>query len=339
MQRFALLGAGFIGSVHAANLAAHPDVDFVYVYDVDPGRAGAVARAHRAAVATDLGQVFDRDAIDAVFIASSTNTHAEHLRRGADAGVAALCEKPIDLDLARAVEVVEYAAERSAPAMVNFNRRFDRDYAELNRVVHRGDIGQVELIQLTSRGPAMPPLDYIAVSGGQMRDQTVHFFDLARWIADLDPVEVFATGSTLAEPRLARYGDVDTSAVTLRLPTGALVQIDSTRRTGYGYDERVEVLGSTGMVEARRHRTGAVSRYTAGRVADDGLHPGWFERLQPTYAAALAHFVTALERHGPITPSLDDGLKAQAIAEAATRSLVTGRSEPIAYPTVQGGQR
>jgi myo-inositol 2-dehydrogenase / D-chiro-inositol 1-dehydrogenase len=334
MQRFALLGAGFIGAVHAANLAAHPDVDFVSIYDIDPGRAGALAGAYGAAVATDPRQVFDPDAIDAVFIASSTNTHAEHLRRAADAGVAALCEKPIDLDLGRAVDVVRYAAERSARTMVNFNRRFDRDYAELNRVVHGGEIGQVELIQLTSRGPALPPLDYIAVSGGQMRDQTVHFFDLARWIAGLDPVEVFATGSTLAEPRLAAYGDVDTSAVTLRLPTGALVQIDSTRRTGYGYDERIEVLGSTGMVEARRHRTGAVSRYAAGRIVDDGLHPGWFERVQPTYAAALAHFVAALEHDDPIRPSLDDGLKAQAIAEAATRSLASGRSEPIAYPIV-----
>jgi hypothetical protein len=131
---------------------------------------------------------------------------------------------------------------------------------------------------------------------------------------------VFAVGSALAEPRLADYGDVDTSAVTLRLPSGALVQIDSTRRTGYGYDEPIEVLGSVGMVEARRHRTGAVSRYGAGRVVDDGLHAGWFERVQPTYAAALAHFVAALERGEPITPSLDDGLEAHAIATVHVRS-------------------
>src|SRR3954454_15030794 len=140
----------------------------------------------------------------------------------------------------------------------------------------------------------MPPLSYIAVSGGQMRDQAVHFFDLARWIADLDPVEVFATGSTLAEPRLAEHGDVDTSVVTLRLPTGALVQIDCARRTGYGYDEKIEVLGSTGMIEARRQRTGAVSHFTGARVVENGLHPGWFERLQPTYAAALDHFVRSI---------------------------------------------
>ena len=329
MQRFALIGAGFIGTVHAANLAANPDVDFCFVYDVDTKRADALARSYGAAVAGSLDEIFDTGAIDAVFIASSTDTHAGHLRRAADAGVAVLCEKPIHLDLAEATETVAYARERNTRAMVDFNRRFDRDYAELKRIVDSGEIGGVELIQLSSRGPAMPPLEYIAVSGGQMRDQAIHFFDLARWISGFDPVEVFATGSTLAEPRLAAYGDVDTSAVTLRLASGALVQIDCTRRIGYGYDERIEVLGSTGMAEARRHRNGNVSRYTAGKVTDDGLHPGWFERVQPTYAAALAAFVNALEDGTPISPSLEDGLKAQAIAEAATRSLTSGRAEPI----------
>ena len=276
-------------------------------------------------------QAFDPDRIDAVFIASSTDTHADHLRRAADAGLAVLCEKPIDLDLDRATDAARYAESRGIPAMVDFNRRFDRDYAEVKRAVDTGEIGDVELIQLTSRGPAMPPLEYIAVSGGQMRDQTVHFFDLARWISGLDPVEVYATGTALAEPRLADLGDVDTSVVTLRLPGGALVQIDSTRRVGYGYDERMEVLGSTGMIEARRQRTGSVSRYHAGHVIDDGMHPGWFERVQPTYAAALDHFVRCLDDNAPITPSLDDGLRAQAIAEAATRSLTSNRSEPITY--------
>lgn len=304
MQRFALLGAGFIGSVHAANLAANPGVDFALVYDVDHARAAALAETHGIRATMDIEAAFDPDTIDAVFIASSTDTHARHLRRAADAGVAVLCEKPIDLDLNQATEVVKYVTERSTRAMIDFNRRFDRDYMELKRVVDSGEIGDIELIQLTTRGPSMPPLEYIAVSGGQMRDQTVHFFDLARWIADLDPMEAFATGSTLAEPRLAELGDVDTSVVTLRLPTGALVQIDSVRRVGYGYDERVEVLGSTGMVEARRHSTGTVSRYSAGKIVNDGMHAGWFERIRPTYAAALDHFVISLERGDTITPSL-----------------------------------
>ncbi len=329
--RVALLGAGFIGSVHAANLAAHPDVDFALVYDVDASRAQQLAAQHGARPAGDVAEVFGTPAVDAVVVASSTDTHAALLRAAADAGVAVFCEKPIDLDLRRAAETVRYVVERGVPVMVDFNRRFDRDYAELKRIVDTGGVGTVELVQMSSRGPAMPPLSYVAVSGGQMRDQTVHFFDLARWLSGLDPEGVFAAGSALAEPRLVEYDDVDTSVVTLRLPGGGLVQIDSARRTGYGYDERIEVFGSAGMAEARRQRTGSVSRYTAGSVVDDGLHADWFERVRPTYAAALDHFVAALVAGADPAPSLDDGLKAQAVAEAATRSLASGRMEPVRY--------
>jgi len=331
MQRFALIGAGFIGFVHAESLAANPSVDFRLVFDLDQARAAALASKYGARAAKNLDEAFDPRNIDAVFIASSTNTHSEHLHRAADAGVAVLCEKPIDLNLDRALETVHYVEQRGIKAIVNFNRRFDRAYAELKRIVAAREIGDVELLQLSSRGPSMPPLEYIAVSGGQMRDPAVHFFDLARWIAGFDPVEVYATGSRLAEPRLAEYADVDTSAITLRLTSGALVQIDCIRRTGYGYDERVEVFGSKGMAEAQRQRTGHVSRYGASQVVEDGLHAGWFERVQPTYAATLSAFVQDLETGAPVSPSLRDGLAAQAIAEAATRSLDSGRAETITY--------
>lgn len=329
MQRFALLGAGFIGSVHAGNLAAHPDVAFTSVYDVSAERAQAIAEKYGATAAASVEAALD--GVDAVFIASSTDTHAANLRAAVDAGVAALCEKPIDLSLDRAREVVAYAESRDARVMVNFNRRFDPDHAELKRIVDAGGVGNVELVQLTCRGPVVPPLEYVKVSGGQLRDQTVHFFDLARWIAGADPVEVFAAGSALAEPKLVEYDDVDTSVCVLRLPDGALVQIDNNRRTGYGYDERIEVLGSVGLVESMRHRVRQVTQYLPGQVVHSQLYAGWFERMQPTYYQALDHFVRLLETGAPIEPSLRDGLKAQAIAEAATRSLHTGVSEKIAY--------
>lgn len=329
MQRFALIGAGFIGSVHAQSLAANPDVDFRFVYDVDLARAERLAASHGASAASSLEQVFDSTQVDAVLIASSTNKHSEHLRLAADAGVAALCEKPIDLDLQLARETVAYVEASGITAMVDFNRRFDRDYGEVKRLVDAGEVGDVELVQLSSRGPSMPPLDYIAVSGGQMRDQTVHFFDLATWITGLDAVAVYASGSALAEPRVADYGDVDTSIATVRLLNGALVQVDSIRRSGYGYDERIEVFGSEGLVEAKRHRAGQVARYGRGSVTESGMHTGWFERVQPTYAAALAEFVDALEEGHAPSPSLWEALRAQAIAEAATRSLSSGREEPV----------
>jgi myo-inositol 2-dehydrogenase/D-chiro-inositol 1-dehydrogenase len=331
MQRFALLGAGFIGSVHAKNLAENPDITFAKVYDVSAERAAAIAEKYGAVAVGSVTEALTD--VDAVFIASSTDTHAANLRAAVDAGVAALCEKPIDLSLERAREIVAYAESKGARVMVNFNRRFDPDHAELKRIVEADGVGKVELVQLTSRGPAVPPLEYVKVSGGQMRDQTVHFFDLARWIAGADPVEVFAAGSALADPRLAlpEYDDVDTSICVLKMPDGALVQIDNNRRTGYGYDERIEVLGSTGLVESMRHRARRVTHYTAGQVVESQMYAGWFERMQPTYALALDHFVQLLETGAPIEPSLSDGLKAQAIAEAATKSLHTGVSEKIAY--------
>lgn len=324
MIRFALIGAGFIGSVHARNLAAHPGVDFALVYDLDPTRAADVAGRHGVRVAADLDVIFASGEIDAVFIASSTNTHAEYLERAARAGKAILCEKPIDLELERVRRAVAAVTIAGVPAMINFNRRFDANHAELRANVLAGEAGTIELVQMTTRGPAVPPLEYVKVSGGQMRDQTIHFFDLLRWIAQDDPVEVHAMGAALADPRVAQYGDVDTSIAVLRMRGGALCQIDSVRRTGYGYDERIEVFGSQGMVESRRQRFRGVSRYHGDKIVEDGLHAGWFERIEASYYLSLDAFVTAVQHGTAPVPSLDDGLKAQLIAEAATQSLQRG---------------
>lgn len=333
MVRMALIGAGFIGSVHAENLAAHSGVEFVGVYDVDTARSTDLATRNLTR-AIDLDAAFASSEVDAVLIASSTDTHADHLRRAAESGLAVLCEKPIDLDLQHAINVVGEVGAAGSPMMVDFNRRFDRDYAQLHHAVRAGEIGTVELVQMTTRGPALPPLDYVAVSGGQMRDQTVHFFDLARWITGEEPESVFATGSVFTDPGLTDLGDVDTSVVILRIPSGALVQIDSVRRIGYGYDERIEVLGSDGMIEAGRQRVGSVTRYRAGSLVTDGMHPGWFGRVAPTYRSALDHFVSAVDSGTPIGPTLPEALKAQAIAEAATRSLRSGVPETISYPAL-----
>ena len=331
MIRFALIGAGFIGSVHARNLAVHPGVDFALVHDSDPARAMAVAGRHGTRAAVDLDTVFTSREIDAVFIASSTNTHADYLQRAARAGKAILCEKPIDLDIERVRRAVAAVTEAGVPAMINFNRRFDANHAELRANVAAGEAGTIELVQMTSRGPTVPPLDYIKVSGGQLRDQTIHFFDLLRWITQDDPVEVHVMGAALADPRVAEAGDVDTSVAVLRMRSGALCQIDSARRTGYGYDERIEVFGSKGMIESTRQRFRGVSRYSGDKIVEDGLHASWFERVEASYFHALDAFASALQKGTVPSPSLDDGLKAQLIAEAATQSLTTGVPVSIAW--------
>ncbi|MCZ0857289.1 Gfo/Idh/MocA family oxidoreductase [Actinomyces israelii] len=329
-QTFALLGAGFIGRVHAGNLAAQPGVDFARVFDVDASRAVALAEAHGVEAGDDLDEIFGDPAIDAVVVASSTNTHADLLKRAAAAGKAVFCEKPIDLSLDVARDAAAAVEAAGIPVMMDFNRRWDPAYAAVHDAVRAGEVGEVELVSMTTRGPSLPPVSYLKVSGGQMRDQTVHFFDLLRWITGLEPVEVHVTGAALVDPAVAQVGDVDTSIAVLRMTNGALVQIDSQRRIGYGYDERIEVNGSERMVEAARHRTGFVNRYGPGEIRTNGLDAGWFERIRGTYRKSLDAFVDALERGAPVPAPISDGLRAQVIAEAATQSLRTGA--PVAVP-------
>ena len=214
--------------------------------------------------------------------------------------------------------------------MLGFNRRFDPNHAALCDEVKRGDAGNLEIIPKTSRGPSLPAISYLATSGGQLRDQTVHFFDLLRWITGDEPQEVFALGAAMVDPKVAEVGDVDTSIVAIRMASGALCQIDSCGRRGYGYDERIEVFGSKGMIESRRQRARGVSRYIGDKVIEDGLHAGWFERIEQSSLWALDAFAEAVSKGAPPSPSLEDGLMAQLVADKATESLKTGRSVKIA---------
>jgi myo-inositol 2-dehydrogenase/D-chiro-inositol 1-dehydrogenase len=329
MLRFALFGAGFIGSAHAANLARHPNAELAVIYDVVAANAEALARRHDVAVAPTADAIWDDVAIDAVLIASSTDTHAALLTRAAETGKAALCEKPIDLSLERVKGVAHAVVEAGIPVGIGFSRRFDRDHAALQRAVAAGEIGRVELMQLSARGPTPPPIAYVKVSGGQLRDQTIHQFDLARWIAGDEVVSVYARGACLIDPAIGKAGDVDTSVVVLSFAGGALAMLDSSRRAAYGYDERIEAFGSEGLLISERKPTGNVTRYVGKRSERPGLHPGWFERIEESFYAALDAFVGALEAGTPPSPSLDDGIRAQLIAEAAVRSLASGREEPV----------
>ena len=316
-----------MGNVHAANLALHPAVSFEFVADIDEERARDTADKYGART-IQVDAVFESD-VDAVLIASSTDTHADLMEWAAAAGKAIYCEKPIDLDLERAKRAGRVVERAGVPFMIGFNRRFDRSHLGVKEAIDTGEIGRIEIVQLTSRGPMPPPISYVKVSGGQMRDQAIHFFDLARWLTGDEPVEIFAIGDALVDPAVGDAGDVDTSLVVMRMASGALCQIDCSRRTAYGYDERLEVFGSLGMAESRRQRMRDVSLYKGRNVVEAGMHPGWFDRVKETYYAALDAFVRMLEGENLALPSLVDGLAAQTIADAATRSLQSGTPERL----------
>jgi myo-inositol 2-dehydrogenase/D-chiro-inositol 1-dehydrogenase len=324
MLKIGVIGAGFIGSVHAKNIARHPETQLVAVSDVNLEAAKKLGTATGAKAVGDAAEIFSDKEVEAVFICSLTSTHVDFLKRSAESGKAVYCEKPIGLDYQEAVAAVDVVRAAKVPAMLGFNRRFDPNHAALQDEVRRGEVGKLEIIQMTSRGPSLPAISYLATSGGQLKDQTIHFFDLLRWITGDEAQEVYAIGAAMVDPRVAEVGDVDTSIVTIRMESGALCQIDSARRTGYGYDERIEVFGSKGMVESRRQRVG--SRVTVGdKIIDDSLHAGWFERIEQSYYQILDAFAEAVANGTEPSPSLEDGLKAQLLADKATESLKSGQ--------------
>ena len=330
MVRFALFGAGFIGKIHGANITKHPQAELAYIYDVNTAAAEQLASKLGSKVAVSPEEIW-ASGVDAALIASSTNTHADLLSGAIRANMPTYCEKPIDLDLDRVKDVVQQAHQTDLPILIGFSRRFDTNHRGVREALQNGDLGKLEMVHITSRGPQPPAISYVKVSGGQLRDQTIHFFDMLRWLAGEDPVEVYATGAALIDPAIGEAGDVDTSMVILKLASGALCHIDCSRRADYGYDERVEVFGSKGLALSERKPRREVILYQGEKVVSDGLHAGWFERMEPTFFEALDAFIKAVQGEKAEYPNLLDGLMAQVIAEAAVESLKTNRPVKIRY--------
>lgn len=328
-QRVALIGGGFIGQVHAANLAAHPQATLSLVCDTDTARADALAQRYASQTAS-IEQALNSEAIDAVLIASSTPTHADLLERAVIAGKAVYCEKPIDLSLPRARDVVEKLTPLKVPVTVGFNRRFDQSHQQLKQQLKQGIIGAPALIQMVCRASEMPPLSYLQASGGQMRDQAIHFFDLLRFLTGDEVVKVGALGAALALPEIRAFGDVDTSVLIMQLQRGALAQLDNTRRTAYGYDERISILGSQGMLASEPQAVRGATLYQGEKITQPGLFPDWFNRVRDTYFAHLDAFLRHIGgEEVDDLPDLYDGLQAQAIAEAACESLASGQFSDV----------
>jgi myo-inositol 2-dehydrogenase/D-chiro-inositol 1-dehydrogenase len=327
MISFCQFGAGRIGAIHAENIARHPDARLHAIVDVDPAAAERLASRHGAVVATQA-EVLADPAVDAVVIASSTDTHAELVEAASRAGKAVFCEKPLDLDRRRAEACLAVVAECRVPLMVGFNRRFDPHFVRLKSALRNGRIGRLELLSITSRDPSPPPLAYVRVSGGLFRDMMIHDFDMARWLLGEEPVQIYAAASVLVDPAIGEAGDVDTAVVTLRTGSGTLCQISNSRRAVYGYDQRVEILGSKGALKAENVAESTVVFAGADGIVSDKPLPFFLERYAEAYRRELDHFVAALTRGTPPLPGGDDGVKALALAEAALQSLEARR--PVA---------
>ena len=327
MKNVAGFGAGRIGRIHAGNLARLPGVSLKYVCDPFGDNAAQLAQQLGAQVATMDDALLDKS-IDAVVIGSPTTTHSDLITRAAAAGKHIFCEKPVDLSVPRAVECGEKVRAAGVACMIGFQRRFDPTFNEVRRRIDAGQIGNPEMLVITSRDPGAPPVEYIKASGGIFRDMLIHDFDVFRWIlcGDGDEAEwLSATGSVLTDPAVGEAGDFDSTAVTIRTRQGRLCQINTTRRAAYGYDQRFEVLGSDGMLQAGNHAPSEVRQWDASGIRADKPEAFFLQRYAAAYRLEIEHFFECLQTGAAFRTTVHDGVKAQILADAAAESARSGQ--------------
>jgi myo-inositol 2-dehydrogenase/D-chiro-inositol 1-dehydrogenase len=327
MLRIAVIGAGRIGKIHAGNVASHPRAHLVAVVDPVETGARALAQQHGSQWATQAQDLIAGKDIDAIVVGSPTNTHIDLIDHAPAAGKAVLCEKPIDLDIAKVNRCLDSLKKRPVPLLVGFNRRFDPSAEALKSAIVAGEIGQVRQVIISSRDPGPPPLSYVVNSGGLFRDMTIHDFDMGRWLLGEEPVEVYATASCLVDPSLSEHGDYDTAMVVMRTASGSQCHINNCRQAVYGYDQRLEVLGSEGMLLNDNLRSTTLRRYDAESTESrEPLLNFFLERYADSYRRELDAFVEAVLDKKPVPVTGEDGRRALMLADAALESARTGKT-------------
>ena len=326
--RIGILGGGRIGKLHGTNIQNFvPNAEVVIL--ADPFLNDAMEEWAKSVGITkctkDPEEVFASDEVDAVFICSSTDTHADFMIKAAAAGKHIFCEKPIHTEIARIKEALDAVEKAGVKLQVGFVRRFDRSHKAVRDVVASGKLGKPYVIKVCSRDPAGPPMSYIAVSGGIFTDMTIHDFDMVRYLSGSDVTEVFAAGTVLTDPAYADYDDVDTAIITLKFANGAIGVIDNCRQAPYGYDQRVEVLCEKGAVQDNNHLENEAYISTAETV--ESAKPTYFflERYNDAFVEETKAFVDAVLNDAEIPVGGKDGLEPVRIAIAAKKSLVEGR--------------
>ncbi len=333
MLRFGILGTGRIGDMHAGIVAAQPDACVTWCFDVAADRAEATASRLGARATTDVDAALGAPDVDAVLIASPTDTHVGLILKAAEAGKPILCEKPIDVDIAKVEDCRRRLEDYDVTLQLGFNRRFDPSHKAVRDAVAAGEIGALELLVITSRDPGPPPpRPILEACGGLFRDTSIHDFDMARYVLGEEAVEVYAMAANRVDPIFAELDDVDTAMIVMRSESGALVHINNSRRTNYGYDQRVEAFGALGMVRSNNHRPSEVSRHDAGGTARrEPLLHFFIERYRAAYEAEIRAFIdcVAAGTRPPVT--FRDGHRALLLAEAAIASWRENRPVRVDY--------
>lgn len=334
--RIGLIGVGRIGQVHLRSLLSHPELaEVAMLVDAnETALAAAQDTFHLPRVSTDVADLFDDGTIDAVIIASTTDTHAPCISAAARTGKSVLTEKPIALDLEstdRALADIDAAGTR---LQVGFQRRFDAPYAAARVQIANGTLGRIEMIRDAMRDPAPPPPPYLQRSGGLFRDMTIHNLDCVRWLKGEDPVEIFAVGSALTSPDVDLAGDIDTSVIVMTFADGSLATIENSRRSSFGYDVRTEVFGSEGALMLGDHRQVHMRSFTTTGVREDHQH-SFLERFAKAYELEVIHFLECIANDTDPSVTGHDGRMALLLALAAEESRRIGKPVSLPQDTVQ----
>ena len=327
MLNFSLIGAGRIGKMHAKIIKAHPKTNLKYVFDVNSKLANDVVKLTGCTKAKSIEQAINSKNVDAVLIASATPTHTKYITLAAKAGKAIFCEKPIDLNINKVNACQRNIQNFKVPIQIGFNRRFDLSHLKAQRARANKEIGELEMIVITSRDPKPPGIDYLKAAGGFFRDATIHDFDLTRFILGNDPVvQISAFGGALFDKNAKKIKDQDTAMFILKSKKGVLIHINNSRRAVYGYDQRVEVFGSKGMIISNNQVPNSVERFTSKSTnTKDTIHFFFIERYEQAYKDQFNEFIKCVIKKTTPKVTFEDGKNALIIANAAYKSLKSGK--------------
>lgn len=323
----ALMGTGRMADVYGPKINAHPGLSLEVIYNPRITSAQKATDKFGGRPMDDLDAVLVDPKVDAVVIATPTDTHLGYIEQVARAGKPIYCEKPLDQSLDRVDRAIAALRDHPVPFMLGFNRRFDPDNAALRGAVARGEIGRVNMLMSWSREPSPPPIAYVRSSGGYFVDATIHDIDLLCWIAGERPVEVMAAGSCMYDDQIGAEGDYDMTMSTLKMPSGALVHINNSRACAYGFDQRLEAFGDDGMLQTLNHRDDNLVRWDkASTAARQPLKHFFLERYDQSFYNALDEFHQAVTNDRAPSVTVQDGRDALAISLACSQSAKSGKA-------------
>ncbi|GMQ57368.1 inositol 2-dehydrogenase [Vallitalea sediminicola] len=332
MVKIGIIGIGRIGKLHTENICYNvPRGEVVAIADIYMtdktikwAEGLGITRCYK-----DYRKILQDKDIDGVLICSSTNTHAPISLEAIEASKHVFCEKPVDLEIDKIMEVINALEDKNLKYQVGFNRRFDHNFKAVRDAVNVGRIGDPHIMKITSRDPAPPPIDYVKVSGGLFLDMTIHDFDMARYLVNSDVEEVYVQGDVLIDEEIGKAGDVDTALISMRMENGTLAVIDNSRKAVYGYDQRAEVFGSKGMVSTSNDKPStAMISNEQGIIGEKPLY-FFLERYMDSFREEMNCFINAIVNDEPVPVGVYDGLKSVMIGMAAKKSLKEGRPVKI----------